>query len=330
MLPIILQAWRQKAESPAVKRVKGALRVGAWLSVAGAVVFGVMSRSAHADVKKGSLMFGRELTQIVNDDGVSDTIHLKMNGQSIHMKQDIQPRTVHEIISEYEAFCRKNPSPLAEIWSQGPYNVPGSPVPVMAPAGMEAGIVKSESDSEGVLICIAKGKKSEKGLAESLSAFDETGDLGVIGRLRYVYAKSSGKVGASAKVVAVWTDDSFNLGEILLEDGREAPGTDTQLPKPEGARRVVNAEVVGTPYGVRVFEIKQQKDEVATFYDAWAKKNEFRALAPDIDPSQRLRGYFRGGSQVMVGVFTNPDGKTYLSIAELWPKNGHAAEKVAE
>jgi hypothetical protein len=327
MLPILLQAWQKSAsKSPTAKKVRGTLRVAVWLIVSGGVLLGLASRSAHADVKTGSLMFGRELTHLIDDDSITDTVHLKLNGQSIHLKQEIQPKTVHEIISEYEEFCKKNPSSFSEIWAKGP--IPSQIAPgVATPPGLEAGILKEEGATEGMLICIAKGKKSEKGIMEAMSVFDRSGDLGAIGRLRYVYAKQTK---SGSKVMAVWTDDSFNLNSIAVEGDQEAPGPDTQLPRPDGARRVINAEVVGTKYAVRVYEVKQSKADVAVFYDKWAKANDFRAIAPEADQSQEIRGYFRGGSQVMVGVFTNPDQKTYVSISELWPKNGHSAEKVTQ
>jgi hypothetical protein len=327
MLPILLQGWKKAAaSSPTARKVTGGLRVAAWLSVVGIIGLVAVGRSARADVKSSSLSFGRELNQLIDQDGTTDSIHLKLNGQSIHLRQDIQTKTVHEVIAEYESFCLKNPSAFNELWAKAPFSVPEMPTPNNLPPGLEAGVVKAEADTEGMLICITKGSKSKKGIMEALTGFDETQDLGAIGRLRYVYVKQAGQAGRS-KVMAVWTDDSFNIGQIALEDGSEAPGVDTQLPRPEGARRVVNAEVVGTPYGVRVYEVKQTKEEVAAFYDSWAKSHDFRSIGGEVDPSQKLRGYFRGGSQVMIGVYTNPDGKTYASISELWPKNGNVAQK---
>lgn len=329
MLPILIQAWRKTTgNSPAAKKAFGVARVALWLSLSGAVLVGFAARSAHADVKNGSMAFGRELNQLIDDPALTDTVNLKLNGQLIHLRQEILPKTVHEVVAEYEKFCKANPSSFSEIWSKGPFD-PGVPGSVAVPAGLEAGILKEENETDGMLICIAKGKKSERTIMDAMSVFDQTGDLGAVGRLRYVYAKKT-KSGA-AKVMAVWTDDSFNLNSVVVDDEHEAPGPDSQIPRPEGARRVINAEVMGTQYGVRVYQVKQSRDEVANFYDKWAKANDFRGIAPEGDVStQQIRGYFRGGSQVMVGAFTNPDGKTYLSISELWPKNGHAADKVAQ
>ena len=133
-------------------------------------------------------------------------------------------------------------------------------------------------------------------------------------------------VGARLKIFFVWTEDLFWFKDFLLEGTEDAIGSDGQLPRLEGSRRVLDVEVVGTPYQVRVYEVKQDRGQVAAFYDGWAKRNDFRALAPEVADNQKLRGYFRGGSQVLVGAFVNPDGKTYTSIAEVWPKNGDVAK----
>lgn len=330
MLPLLYQAWRnkQRVDSPALKRIRGSFRVAGWLIAVGVVAGFALAGSAHANVKSGSMAFGREIQQLVDNNDSTDTLHLKLNGQSIYVKQNFQPKTVHEVIGEYEKFCKDNPSSYGTMWGSGPASLPGQAKPVDLPAGMESGILKEEGTKEGMLICFTKGANSASTMAEAIAKFDQSQDLGDVGKLRYVYVKNS-KSGTSAKVLTVWTEDSFKIGELALEGDREAPGTDTQLPRPEGARRVLNAEVVGTPYNVRVYEVKQSREEVANFYDKWAKGNDFRGIAPEVDPNQQVRGYFRGGSQVMVGAFTS-NGKNYASISEVFPQNGHAAEKAVE
>jgi hypothetical protein len=304
------------------KRVGGAVRVGAWLSVVGlALGFGVM-RSAHADIRSSSLAFGNEINNLVDESGAAkDDLHLKLNGQSVFVHQSFVPKSVHEVVQEYETFCRQNPGALGQMWGKGPF-LDSKQQPLNLPNGMEAGIIKEEGQKEGMLICLSKGANSATTMAEAVARFDKSQDLGEFGRLRYVYVKSAG---ARSKVMSVWTEDSFRFKDLSLEGTEDAIGSDGQLPRLEGSRRVLDVEVVGTPYQVRVYEVKQDRGQVAAFYDGWAKRNDFRALAPEVADNQKLRGYFRGGSQVLVGAFVNPDGKTYTSIAEVWPKNGDVA-----
>lgn len=328
---LLIQAWRSRQpKDPVVaKRVSGALRVGGWLAVVGLAVGIGVTRSAHADMRSSSMAFGQEIGSLVDQSGAEqETTHLKLNGQSVFVHQSYAPKSVHEVVHEYETFCRDNPSALGEMWGKGPYVPKKTGVPIDLPSGMDAGILKEEGPKEGMLICVTKGANSAPSLADAVRRFDKSQDLGDFGRLRYVYVKAV--KGERSKILTVWTEDSFRFKDLALEGDGEAVGTDGQLPRLEGSRRVLNVEVVDTPYQVRVYEVKQDRAQVAAFYDGWAKRNDFRAIGPEVDESQKLRGYFRGGSQVMVGAFTNPDGKTYASIAEIWPKNGHVAEKRTE
>ena len=232
---------------------------------------------------------------------------------------------LHEVVAEYDKFCHENPSSLGEMWGKGPYVHAKTGREAHLPAGLEAGVIKEEGAKEGMIICLAKGANSAPTLAEAVKRFDKSQDLGDFGKLRYMYVKASGKTDSRVKVLTVWTEDSFKIKDLALEGDAEAIGSEGQVPRPPDARRVLNVEVVGTPYQVRVYEVKQDKAKVAGYYDDWAKKNSFRALAPEGDSSQQLRGYFRDASQVMLGVFTNPDGKTYASVAEVYPER-HGVE----
>lgn len=319
MLPIILQGLRKATDaSKRGRQAKGIARVAAWLTVVAAFGTGLALKSAKADVTSGSLMVGRELNALIDEESNTDVLNLKLNGQLIHMRQSVQPRSVHEVVAEYETFCREHPSSFADVWVKGPFDnaPPGTPG---GTASLQGGVLKAENDTDGMLMCFSKGGKSSGSLEKAMEVFEKTGDLGAIGELRYVYVKKAGA--GSSKVMAVWTDSSFNLQEIAVPEGKEARGTDTQVPRPEGARRVIDAQVLGTPYGVKVYEVKQSREDVGKFYDTWAKSTGFRALAPQIDPAhQEMRGYFRGDSQVLVSVFTNSDGRSYLSVAEVSPK----------
>lgn len=328
MLPLLYQAWKknQKPGSPALRKLQGAVRVGIWLSAVSLGIGFVATHSANAEVKTASMAFGREMTTLV---GEAESTHVKLNGQSIHLSQTTSNDSIHQVVESYEKFCKENPSAFGEMWSKLPIGQKheGKELKPL-PEGMTSGVLKEEGKNEAMVICFTKGAKSASTFEQAMSRFNETMDLGEIGRLRYVYVKNVKPQGT--KVVAAWTDDSFKFGELGLEGNGEAPGTDTALPKPEGARRVLNAEVVGTPYGVRIYQIKQSADEVAGFYDKWAKESEFHALAPELDQKTRVRAYFNGGAQVMIGVFENDDGKRYLTLSELLPQNGHAVEMSRE
>ena len=329
MLPLVLiAAWKKnlKQGSPALRRVKGTVRVAAWLTCASVAGMGILAHSADANARQTSMSFGRELAALSPEpDGIT---HIKLNGQSIYYAQEFTKNSVHDVIGHFQEICEKNPSAFGEVYAKVPkdqFRDPkGNPIPA-PPSEISQGIIKQEGDTEGMLICFTKGEKSGSTFAEAMSRFQKTQDLGEIGRLRYVYVTKGAK---ETKTITAWTEDSFRFDKIgLASSTEEAIGTDTALPKPEHARRVINAEVVGTPYGVRVYEVTQSPEEVATFYDNWARNAHFTGIAPDLENGTRIRAYFHEGTQVMVGSF-EMHNKRYLSISELTPSNNGSIQAV--
>ncbi len=330
MLPLVLlAAWKRnlKAGSPSLRRVKGTLRVAAWLSCASLAGFGILAHSANANARQTSMSFGRELAALAPEpEGVT---HIKLNGQSIYYAQEFNKDSVHDVLGHFQEICEKNPSAFGEVFAKIPKdqfrNPKGEPIPA-PPSDIAAGVIKQEGDTEGMIICFTKGTKSGSTFAEAMTKFNQTQDLGEIGKLRYVYVTKGAR---ETKTITAWTEDSFRFDKIGLtaNSSEESLGTDTALPKPEGARRVMNAEVVGTPYGVRVYEVKQSPDEVAAFYDNWAHNAHFTGIAPDLENGARVRAYFHEGTQVMLGSFET-EGKRYLSISELTPQNHGSLQAV--
>jgi hypothetical protein len=321
MLPIILlAAWKRNLSTSTVRRLKGFARVGVYLTCVSAAGMGILAHSANANARQTSMSFGRELAALAPEpEGVT---HIKLNGQSIFYAQEFTKDSIHDILGHFQEICEKNPSAFGEVFAKIPkdqFRDPsGKPIPA-PPSEIAAGVIKEEGTKEGMLICFTKGEKSGGTFAEAMKRFEQTQDLGEIGRLRYVYVTKGEK---ENKLMTAWTEDSFRFDKIgLASSTEEAPGSDTALPKPEHARRVINAEVVGTPYGVRVYEVTQSVDEIATFYDNWARTAHFTGIAPDLQNGTRIRAYFREGTQVMVGAFET-GGKRYLSISEITPETG--------
>lgn len=318
MLPLVLlAAWKRNMSTATMRRLKGYARVGAWLTCASVIGMSVLAHSANANARQTSMSFGRELSALApQPEGVT---HIKLNGQSIFYAQEFTQESIHDILGHYQEACEKNPSAFGDVFAKIPkdqFRDPsGKPIPA-PPSEIAAGVIKEEGSTEGMLICFTKGEKSRGTFAEAMKRFEQTQDLGEIGRLRYVYVTKGQK---ENKLMTAWTEDSFRFDKIgLASSTEEAPGTDTSLPKPPNARRVINAEVVGTPYGVRVYEVTQSVDEIGTFYDNWAHGAHFTGIAPDLENGTRVRAYFREGAQVMVGAFET-HGKHYLSITEITP-----------
>ncbi len=314
MLGPLLIAWRNAKgfNSARAQKIRGLARAAGVVLVAGLGIGVFATHTAKADIGNATLKFGREIAPLATD-GATE---VRLNGQSFFLREGNTDASVSTILDDFEARCAEDKGALGEFWSQ----VPKASMIVdghKLPKGMRSGILRTqEHPGEGVVMCIIKGQQTAKDFTEAFKNFAASQDLGDLGKLRYVYARA--RTGGT-RVVTAWTDDSFSFAKIANADGT-APGSDSRLPRPEGAKRLMTAEVVGSPYGVRIYEVGMAPEEVGVFYDKWAASTgDWRSVAPE-HPEGTIRAYFQGGTQVIVTARRAPgSGTTAMSIMEVVP-----------
>jgi hypothetical protein len=309
---LLLAAWKNAKGFDRTKksRVAGIARAGGFLAVAALGIGLFATHGAKADMAKASLKFGREVAPLAQD-GANE---VRLNGQSFFLREAGSSAPVKDILDEFETRCNAQKGALGELWAKVPEHATSKGKTMLLPSSMRSGILRAnEGVGEGAVMCLVKGERSSGGLSESLQNFAKSQDLGDLGKLRYVYARA-GKDGRT-RVVTAWTEESFSFKAIGAPDG-DPPGGDTALPKPEGARRFMNAEVIGTPFGIRLYEVQQSPEEVVGFYDKWAAAGNFRGIAPE-HPDGEMRAYFRETTQILVTANRSPSGSTVLSISEI-------------
>lgn len=314
-LYLLIAAWKNaKGFNPKTKaRIAGVARVGGFLAVASLGIGMFATHSAKADMAKATIKFGREVAPLALE-GANE---VRINGQSFFLREGQSSAPVKDILDEFEDRCKKQKGALGELWAQVPEKVEFQGQSMLLPNSMRAGVLRAdEGAGEGAVMCLVKGERSSGSMTESFTNFAKSQDLGDLGKLRYVYAQ--GSKNGKTRVVTAWTEDSFSFKAIGAPDG-DPPGGDTSLPKPEGARRFMNAEVVGTPFGIRLYEVQQSPQEVVAFYDKWAAAGNFRGLAPE-HPVAEMRAYFRDNTQVLVTANKSEKGTTVLSISEVSPE----------
>lgn len=314
MLGPLLIAWRNaKGYDPArATKIRGLARAAGVVLAASLGVGLFASHSAKADIGKATLKFGREIAPLASD-GASE---VRLNGQSFFLREGTTDVSVKSILDEYEERCGQDKGALGEFWSQMPKSamvVNGHKLP----KPMAAGILRTQGHAgEGAVMCLIKGERTSKNVAEAFTNFAASQDLGDLGKLRYVYARQTTQ---GTRVVTAWTEDSFSFAKIANADGT-APGSDSLLPRPEGAKRLMTAEVVGSPYGVRIYQTTMAPEDVGVFYDKWAATSgDWRALAPE-HPEGTMRTYFNGATQVVITARRVPgEAVTAMSIMEVLP-----------
>jgi hypothetical protein len=235
-------------------------------------------RSAHAEMKNRTVELGRQMYQLANA-SQHDVNKLSLNGQPMWVGSSTSNDTVDNVLARYQADCKKNAAQPIENWRELARNESAQKAEKSA---MPDGVMRAGNSNEGVVVCFTKGDESKPTLKEAFSTFAETGELGALGNLRYVYVKKSER--GNTIVLNAWTDNKFNLADLAPPEGTEARGSDfAEIPRPEGSLRIFSAQVEGTPFGVNVYRSKQGPENVVAFFDQDMGKRGWIALDPEID-----------------------------------------------
>jgi hypothetical protein len=281
-------------------KLGGIARVFAY-AITMTVVLGLFAaRQAQADTAEAARGLGRDLVAL--SDVLAEGQTLSINGERMHVASNMIAASPKTLLDRFQKNCEENPSVLGREFDG-------------ASKGMvKLGTMRSGDDDEGVVLCVVASEGAAHDIPTALDRFARTQDLGEIGKMRYFYAK---KIGDRTQVLTAWTDDRFSFRALAPEGDGDAPGADSLVvPRPEGARRLLSAEVSGTSYAVRVYAVPGAPAAVIGSYDATMKARGFQRVHDAKKPNERA--YVSGGLVItMVADAANDASGTTLSFAEL-------------
>jgi hypothetical protein len=269
--------WIRRLSVAKSKHVRGLLRAGGYVAVLSMTLGAFQLRSAHAEVKNRTVELGRQMLQLAQA-SQHDVNKLSLNGQPMWVGSSLSNDAASDVLDRYEADCAKNSAQPPENWRE----IANKAAEKNAnKPGMASGIMRAGDRDEGTVVCFTKGEGSKPTVKEALKTFAETGELGALGNLRYVYVKKSDR--GKTVVLTAWTDDKFNLADLVPPEGSESPGTDfPEVPRPPTSMRLMSVQVEGTPFGVNVYRSKQGPANVVSYYDAEMAKRGWFGIDPEL------------------------------------------------
>lgn len=321
-----MNIWIWRTASGRRKRVLGMLRALAYV-VALALVFGVIRiRSARAEWRTRTIELGRQMFELANATQ-HDVNKVVMNGQPIWIGSSLSTDSPRAVLDRYESHCTENSAQPVSDWRTLGERPPearqakSGKKPIVGLGTMRAG-----DDDEGTVICFTKSAHSKTSVREAIEAFGQTGDLGMLGSLRYAYVRKSAH--DKTVVLTAWTDDTFKVSEMVPEEGKDAIGDELpDIPRPPNTRRLVATRVEGTPFGVNLYEGAEGPPEVVRFYEKEMMALGYNALDPEIermngspsppaDPSRPalVRLFEKDGVVLTLVARATGDGKTATGL----------------
>lgn len=297
-------------------KVMGIVRVTAYGMFVMACVGTCSARAAKADITEQTFVLGRDLSNIA--DLLDTTYQVRLNGESMFMSQSETTLPMHEVLDRFEEHCKSNPGVLSSTsaWKDLPNSAVKGDKGESAGLMAKLGVVRKEQGSEGMVGCLTKSTGMSPTLTEAFQNFMHSGELGYIGKLRYAYVKGPSPSGRLS-ITMLWTEDNFNLTKIMPpQDGLDAPGTDSPTAgRPPNAKRILTAEIVGTPYALRIYESDASKDLVYGKFDATMVNDDWLAYT---GAGEAGHVYFKEGVETILQAAPDKEsGKTLVTIGEL-------------
>jgi len=287
-----------------MKHLRGLVRAFAYLAVTMLVFSAWSIRSARAEMQNRTIVLGREMLLLANA-SQHDVTPIVFNEQKMFLGSSISNDAPSAVLDRYEAHCKASPGQPAAGWKDIDPRAAAS-----APEIATTGLMRSGSAEEGTVICFVKGADTKATASEAFRSFAETGELGALGRLRYVYAKAT-KSGRT-HVLTAWTDDRFNLVDMMPEEGKDAPGQDfPELPRVPNSTRALSAYAEGMPYGVNVYKTTDAPGTTLAFYDAQMIARGFHGFDPELTEEKnggQGRAYVKDGVVLTIGTKVQPEG----------------------
>ncbi len=294
------------------RRCQGAFGMGRALTVGILIVgvaFGACLSSAEAHLGESLMGFGEELAKWTNARPDSKEGHLNVNGLEVHRMTVSTPLGIKDSLDRLQRVCQQrggfeNPASLLGARSANPNN----PLP-----GKWDGALRHENNHAGVLTCIDTDRPlGVAELARRMQQFVKTGNLSDVGKLRYVLARREGSV---TSLLVLWTEGKASLLDMFPKSG-DAPGQDLlDVPRPEGAARLLSASELGSPYGITVYRApKQSPESLRNWYSARLKERGWFIMKSANANTLAAR---RAGRTIVIHLAATALGQTAASIAEL-------------
>jgi hypothetical protein len=296
-------------------RALGALRVLGLVILIQLIAVALWLRSAHARASEALLSVGAELMKIegANPNPARSVV---LNGLTVHLRTASTDHDLHSVLDRFHALCR------ARTGVQAPQaaldKLRGGAHSVATPALLD-GVLRAESDSEGVIACVDTGSQlSLTDLTSRLQAFAETGDLNEVGELRYVLAR---RVDGKTAVLTLWTEGSTPLLEMFPASG-DAPGQDpADISRPQGTRRLLSTWENGQRYSMTAYVAGGERvAELVAFYEQDFRSKgwlmETNAVGSSKSKVTTIRAR-RGGRIVLVRIGNDRRGAATVSVAVL-------------
>lgn len=260
--------------------MKAWLRVSAWIALVSIAALAWTWQRAHAYGERMLNQMGEHMLRYAQALHQTSPEELSINGSHFFISTGSVAANVDEVLNTFHAKCNQKNGQLHDQWAE-----------VAAQRGVEItsdnynslmdGVFRGSDGRRGVIACLETGpaRLSPDLLLERGRRALQTGDLSLLGGLRYVFI-TPGSGPNTSVFVALWSEGSVNIRSMFPKDG-DAPGEDPEgIPRPSPSARVIATQPKGHAASLHVYSSSTlHKDELRAFYARELPKAGFTLYA---------------------------------------------------
>ncbi len=271
------------------------MRLSTFAAVVGGIFTVCVGRSVYASATESVFSLNQELSQRTGE-LERQSYRVRVNGQAMMVSSHMVDASMKEVLDEAEASCKASSGGLQADLAHLPKYA------LQKVSSLIFGVVRREADHRGFVACMENNRmEGAMGMSADLQEVARTGDIGKLGTFRYVTVERS--PGATrTHVLRQWTEGSFNLTTLFPKEG-DVQGSDlTELPRPDGSRRILDASIEGSHFGVRVYDAAGTPATILAGYDRDMGPKGWRRVDLTDKEAGSSRVYDSGGGQIFLSV----------------------------
>jgi hypothetical protein len=284
------------------------LRAQACLAAMGVVLLAGSGTYAAYRAKDAAKRLGSEILTSVDPQG-SEVI--EFNGARFNFSASVVEDSLESVVERASKICEQENQDLERELTPALKHIPASALvgQKLDPSKLLT-LQSADSTSVGEVGCWARRKdgSAPRRFMDRVKRFAETGDLSELGSLSYLRAE---RHGTKTFVRMLWSEGPLSMGGMFPTEG-DVPGEDLKdVPRPEGAARILSARILGTERRVVGYDTKQSVVALNDFYARALVQNGWKELElgmPEAPQEQLGRAYERGGKRALLALTPSDHG----------------------
>ncbi len=290
-------------------------RIGTFLCVLGGASTWFVFERTEAQLGDDLMGMGASLMAFADEEHTDGPRALSINGETVHLVSGSSPEPLADVLDAFEAVCLEHDAQfrqqITDLYAANPELPRREDLETFRPS------LRRMAGDRGTIGCLDLGteRRTAGELLDAAAEFNRTGDLSVLGNMRYLFAQEAD--GGRTQYVALWTEGEFHVDHMLPSVG-DVPGEDLPtIPRaPDGVRALYAYQVDRDDRFVVYRDSSLSEWELEHFYRTELASNGWDLVeTPDEGAEQQTVIALREGRQVYISLDTDFRGRGSAVIA---------------